>query len=161
MAQAGGTTRSDLAFLDGLDLSHQQRMFVVGYVELGNGAEAARRAGYSPRTARQQASDLLTKPNIKFAVARARKTIEASTMIRADDVARRWWGIANASPAGTATVKSDDGRRRTVHCLEANHLRVDAGGMQNRTLDTEDALALVSQIAVQVNVTIEGNGPHT
>lgn len=83
VAQAGGTTRSDLAFLDDLDLSHQKRMFVVGYVELGNGAEAARRAGYSPRSARIQASQLLTKPNIKFAVSRARQAVPVSQMNKA------------------------------------------------------------------------------
>lgn len=37
---------------------------------------------------------------------------------------------------------------------------VDSGWVQNSTLGTEDALAVVSQIAVRVDVAIEGNGPH-
>ena len=42
-----------------------------------------------------------------------------------------------------------------------NHLYgVDSGWVQNSTLGTEDALSVVSQIAVRVDVAIEGNGPH-
>ena len=37
---------------------------------------------------------------------------------------------------------------------------VDSGWVQNSTLGTEDALSVVSQIAVRVDVAIEGNGPH-
>ena len=40
-------------------------------------------------------------------------------------------------------------------------LGVDSGWVQNSTLSTEDALAVVSQIAVRVDVAIESNGPHT
>jgi hypothetical protein len=42
--------------------------FVVEYVACRNGAEAARRAGYSTKTARIQAHDLLTRPNIQEAI---------------------------------------------------------------------------------------------
>ena len=38
---------------------------------------------------------------------------------------------------------------------------VDSGWVQNSTLSTEDALAVVSQIAVRIDVAIESNGPHT
>jgi len=86
---------------------------VVGYVELGNGAEAVRRAGYSPRNARFQSSHPLTKPNIGFAIARARKTIETSTTIRADEIAYRWWFIANVSPADV--IQSRDVACRYCH----------------------------------------------
>ena len=37
---------------------------------------------------------------------------------------------------------------------------VDSGWVQNSTLGSEDALAVVSQIAVRVDVAIESNGPH-
>jgi ribosomal protein L30/L7E len=39
--------------------------------------------------------------------------------------------------------------------------RINSGWVQNSTLSTEDALAVVSQIAVRVDVAIESNGPHT
>ncbi len=92
-------------------------MFVISYLETQNGAEAARRAGYSPRSARFQASHLLTKPNIKVAIARGRKTIEESAQIRVVDVARRWWAIANASPADIVQSR----RIACRYCHGANH----------------------------------------
>jgi hypothetical protein len=42
--------------------------FVVEYVACRNGAEAARRAGYSHKAAKEQAADLLTRPNVQEAV---------------------------------------------------------------------------------------------
>ena len=51
-------------------LSRKQQHFVEEYVHLANGAEAARRAGYKPKAARQMASENLSKPDVKAAVER-------------------------------------------------------------------------------------------
>ncbi len=48
----------------------RQKRFAAHYAETGNGAEAARRAGYSEKTARQTAYKLRQKDNIKQAVDR-------------------------------------------------------------------------------------------
>lgn len=45
-------------------LNEKQRRFCEFYAETVNGAEAARKAGYSEKTARQIANELLTKPDI-------------------------------------------------------------------------------------------------
>jgi phage terminase small subunit len=45
-------------------LSAQQEKFIQEYIRCRKGAEAARRAGYSPKTARQLASRLLTNVDI-------------------------------------------------------------------------------------------------
>jgi phage terminase small subunit len=50
-------------------LNIRQRRFVAEYLGGASGAEAARRAGYSTRNARQQAYDLLTQPYIRTAIA--------------------------------------------------------------------------------------------
>lgn len=50
-------------------------------------------------------------------------------------------------------------RTQTINALRG-HLGVDSGWVQNSTLGSEDALAVVSQIAVRVDVAIESNGPH-
>ena len=49
-------------------LSHKQMRFVREYAELGNGAEAARRAGYKPKAAKEIAHENLTKPHVASAV---------------------------------------------------------------------------------------------
>jgi hypothetical protein len=51
-----------------IDLTIRQERFVAEYVLCGNGAEAARRAGYSEKTARQIAAENLSKPDIQAAI---------------------------------------------------------------------------------------------
>ena len=45
-------------------LTRRQQVFINEYLSCFNGAEAARRAGYSEKSARQTASDLLSNPDI-------------------------------------------------------------------------------------------------
>lgn len=61
-------------------LSPKQRKFVAEYLKDGNGTQAAIRAGYSAKTARFQASDLLTKPNIAEAIQEGLKRSEDSAI---------------------------------------------------------------------------------
>ena len=53
-------------------LTLRQEKFIRFYLETGNGAEAARQAGYSPHTARVIAYENLLKPYIKQAIATKR-----------------------------------------------------------------------------------------
>ena len=50
-------------------LTTRQAAFVDHYVVCRNGAEAARRAGYSEKTARQIATENLSKPDLQAALA--------------------------------------------------------------------------------------------
>ena len=54
-------------------LTERQRRFVDEYMACGNGAEAARRAGYSEGIAKVQASENLTKQNVKAEIDRRRQ----------------------------------------------------------------------------------------
>ena len=60
-------------------LTARQERFIVEYLECQNGAEAARRAGYSEHTARQMANENLSKPYIKEAIQRKRDEIMSGT----------------------------------------------------------------------------------
>lgn len=51
-----------------MHLALRQQSFVHAYVESGNGAAAAVRAGYSARSAKVTASRLLTKANVQAAI---------------------------------------------------------------------------------------------
>jgi hypothetical protein len=73
-------------------LTDQQKSFVEEYLACWNAAEAARRAGYSAKTARHQASRLLTIANIR-AVIDKRLTEKAMS---ADEVLARLTEIARA-----------------------------------------------------------------
>ena len=54
-------------------LTERQRRFIEEYMACGNGAEAARRAGYSEGIAKVQASENLTKQNVKAEIERRRQ----------------------------------------------------------------------------------------
>lgn len=58
--------REDQAIVDTkYGLTQRQLDFCIHFVETGNASDAARKAGYSVKTARYQGSTLLTKQNIK------------------------------------------------------------------------------------------------
>jgi hypothetical protein len=57
--------------LKGERLTTKQRRFIEEYVKVPNGAEAARRAGYSPRCVHQQAYENLRNPKIRKIIDRA------------------------------------------------------------------------------------------
>lgn len=48
-------------------LNRKQKRFIEEYAQNLNGAEAARKAGYSPKTAKNIASENLAKPHLKAA----------------------------------------------------------------------------------------------
>lgn len=65
-------------------LTAKQERFVAEYLVDGNASRAAIVAGYSERTAARIGSELLTKPAIKAAIAKALKAQEKRTLITAD-----------------------------------------------------------------------------
>ena len=70
-------------------LSARQKLFCLLYARGGNGRAAAEGAGYSPRTARQQASRLLTYADIRETVAELRaEALEQNRIDRAELMAR-------------------------------------------------------------------------
>ena len=75
------------------ELTPKQTLFVAEYLGGANynGAEAARRAGYSGRTARDQATELLSNPNNQAAIrtALAERSMPAEeVLVRKTEVAR-------------------------------------------------------------------------
>lgn len=61
-------------------LTKKQQLFVENYLLSFNGTKAAIAAGYSPKTARIQASVMLAKPNIKEEVDKRCLDITGKTM---------------------------------------------------------------------------------
>ena len=101
-----------------MGLNARQEAFVTEFLKCRNGAEAARRAGYAPRSARVQASVLLTNPNIAAKI--KRRTEEAA--MGEDEVLGRLADQArgtiedfisfNLGPYPTFTLDLDKARER-------------------------------------------------
>jgi len=77
-------------------LNPRRKTFVVEYVVCGNAAEAARRAGYSARTADRIGSRLLSIVEVRACVRAANAVRLRSAAVRADDVIRELAAVAFA-----------------------------------------------------------------
>ena len=88
------------------DLSVKYQRFVDEYLVDLNATQAAIRAGYSPRNARNQGSKLLTKPDIQDAVAAGAARRSQRTGITADNVVIELAKIAFANMTNYMTINS-------------------------------------------------------
>lgn len=87
---------------DEAELTAQQERFVEEYIKCRKGAEAARRAGYSPKTAKEQASRLLTNVNLLAEIQRRTK----DNAMELDEALSR---LADFARADLGQWLSDDG----------------------------------------------------
>lgn len=69
-----------------MPLNDRQKAFANYYIECGNASEAARRAGYSEKTAGSTGSENLKKPEIAAYIAERTKPTEAKRIASADEV---------------------------------------------------------------------------
>lgn len=65
-------------------LTEKQKRFIDYYIETGNATEAARRAGYSEKTAKQIGNENLTK--LDFFIKERLKELEDKRIAKADEV---------------------------------------------------------------------------
>lgn len=79
-------------------LTPKQAAFVREYLVDLNATQAAIRAGYSARTANEQAARLLANVSVAAAIERAMAQRAERTEITQDMVLERWWQIATADP---------------------------------------------------------------
>lgn len=79
-------------------LTARQKFFVKEYLVDLNATQAAIRAGYSAKTAEQQASRLLSNVKVQEAIQEAQDKRAAKVDITAEMVLQRWWDIATANP---------------------------------------------------------------
>lgn len=75
------------------NLTPKQQAFVREYVVDCNGAQAAIRAGYSQRSAKEHAAHLLTKHNIKQAIATLQASVTKKTIATYEQACERMTDI--------------------------------------------------------------------
>lgn len=86
-------------------LTPMQKRFCEEYIIDCNGSAAAVRAGYSPKTSKEQACDLLTRPHIQAEVERLKAEQSERTKVTADRVVNRLAQIAFADPTQIKKLK--------------------------------------------------------
>lgn len=69
-----------------MELTPKQKAFADEYLICGNATEAAKKAGYNPKSARQIATENLAKPSISAYIAERQKQIESSRIADVKEV---------------------------------------------------------------------------
>jgi hypothetical protein len=95
----------------GLPLTPREQQFVAEFLVDRNGAAAARRAGYATRSAKVTAARLLTKANIRMAIAEGTQAAIERTEINADWLTDRYRNAHDGAMAAgqfSAAVKALD-----------------------------------------------------
>ena len=75
-------------------LSEKQRRFCDYYIQTGNASEAAVRAGYSKKTAKQMGCENLTKPDLVKYIHEKNKELESNRIMDMREVKELWTNIA-------------------------------------------------------------------
>jgi len=93
-------------------MTPKQAAFVREYLIDLNAAAAARRAGYSERTARQMGDENLSKPDIAAAIAAAQAERAERTKVDSDWVLKR---LADEADADLADIYDEIGNLKPIH----------------------------------------------
>lgn len=133
-------------------LTQKQKRFVEEYLCDLNATQAAIRAGYSEKTARQIAKENLTKPYIQEAVAKAIQERSERTKVTADEVVEQLAKIAFADITefvkfgrrevpvmgafGPVYEETEDGKKHPV-MKEVNYVDFKESGQVDGTIISE------------------------
>lgn len=112
-------------------LEPRQQRFVDEYLLDLNATQAAIRAGYSEKTARQMGTENLSKPAIQAAISQAQKARAERTGISSDALLLQAWQIATADPRELVETKVGCCR----HCWGENFKRQRTVGQRNADFD--------------------------
>lgn len=130
-------------------LSHKRRVFVNEYLKCWNASEAARRAGYSEKTAGSQGYDLLKIPEIS---AEIQRHVTESAM-SADELLVRLSELARADITEFFDVSDDQPQLALARALRAGRGRLikkiklrPNGAVDFELVDVYPALTLLAKI---------------
>ena len=124
-------------------LTPRQSMFVKEYLVDLNGTQAAIRAGYSPRTANEQAARLLANVNISDAVAAGMAKRAAKVEINADYVLAR---LAEIDRMDVLDIMNDDMALKPVSAWPSSWRRYLSGFDVAEMKDGQDAIGVLKKI---------------
>lgn len=123
-------------------LSNKQRVFIEEYLTCWDAAKAARRAGYSPKTARFIGCENLTKPNVKAAIEQRIKEKAMS----ADEVILR---LAEHARHDIGDLMNDEGNVDLAKAKaegKTRFIKAVTQGERGTRIETYDAQAALVQL---------------
>lgn len=91
------------------EMTAKQKKFCDEYIKSGNAADAARRAGYSHKSAEKQGQENLHKPLLRAYIDAHLDALHKSTIMDADEVLQRLTAIARGKMPGEVVVVEGKG----------------------------------------------------
>lgn len=131
------------------ELTPRQQRFVQEYLQDHNGTQAAIRAGYSAKTAKQQGSRLLAEPHIQAAVRAGQQKVAKKAEISVDSLmaeleqARE---LALKEKQASAAVTATMGKGKLAGLLVEKHKHSGAIGTYNLKDLSDDDLDQLERI---------------
>jgi phage terminase small subunit len=110
-------------------LSPKRQRFVDEYLIDSNGTQAAIRAGYSPKTANEQAARMLAEVSIQAAVTAGRAAIAERNAVSQDRIRQELAKVAFGDPA---QLYDPDGNLRSIHEMTPE-VRASLSGVETAT----------------------------
>lgn len=121
----------------------RRKVFVEAYIANGgNATDAAIKAGYSEKTARFQASRLLTDPNIQAEIAERRKALVRKYELTAEMVTR---SIVQELTFDPARLYNDDGTLKAIPDLDED-VRMALTSVEFEQIGSVDAPVFVRKV---------------
>jgi len=102
-------------------MTEQQKRFVDFYIQTANATEAAKRAGYSPRTAYSSGQRLLKRENIRRAIDERMDSLENERIIQTEEILVHLSDVIRGQV--TETIVTPGGKTFLVPVREADRLR--------------------------------------
>lgn len=124
-----------------IPLNPRQKKFCQYYVELGNGSQAALKAGYKETTAPWQAAQLLQKPHIKAEIDRLNQPQEGKRIATAQDVMEFFTKMMNGE------IKDQFG----LDASNSDKIKA-AQEIAKRTVDIDNRVAGKADAVVQIKL---------
>lgn len=91
-------------------LSERQKRFVDYYLQSGNATQAAKKAGYSPKTATAIGAENLTKPQIQAALHTRLKQLESERIAETKEILEYVTGVMRGEHTEEVVVNVGDGK---------------------------------------------------
>lgn len=129
------------------DLTYKEARFVEEYVSHGNGALAARNAGYSVLSCKEIACENLTKVHIKAAVERERESQRKLLDFKKEDALKILAGMAGASLDDFTELFNDPANKENYSKLGYKRFAV-ASAKKRITLGEDGEPAITNEVNI-------------
>lgn len=124
-------------------MTERQKRFADYYLQTGNASEAARRAGYSDKSARAIGQENLTKPDINAAIKERLDELESERIADTQEVLEHLTSVVRGEV--TEVVVTSSGKKFTVPVREMDRLRA-----------AENLLKVFGAYKDKLNVEVDG-----